>query len=258
MPQHTIFLAHGVLGFSGLSLLPALPPITYFNGVASHLGRQGHTVIAPPVDPIASVRKRGKELGQAILAQLPTAGKVHIIAHSMGGLDARSALAHVDGLAERVATLVTIGTPHWGSPVADAVVDGIGPLVGKLPEFVRAWLKRNAGALHDLTTAACTAFDTATPDVPGVRYWQIAGNAAGGGYELLLFRLAAQIGGITGEVNDGVVTRASALRGRPPLCADWPVDHAGELGWGFAAALPFTRARQQHLARYDAIVSALR
>src|SRR5262245_2215715 len=53
---------------------------------------------------------------------------IHIIAHSMGGLDARYALnRNLAGLAARVASLSTIGTPHGGSPIADLIV---GPMPG--------------------------------------------------------------------------------------------------------------------------------
>ena len=54
---------------------------------------------------------------------------LHVIAHSMGGLDARYAIRNVPQVADRVKTLVTIGTPHRGSPVADAVVARTGPLL---------------------------------------------------------------------------------------------------------------------------------
>jgi len=37
--------------------------------------------------------------------------KVHLFAHSMGGLDARHMITHL-GMANRVRTLTTIGTPH--------------------------------------------------------------------------------------------------------------------------------------------------
>src|SRR5207249_8887306 len=44
---------------------------------------------------------------------------VNIVAHSMGGLDARYAISQL-GLGGRVASLITIGTPHLGTPLADA------------------------------------------------------------------------------------------------------------------------------------------
>src|SRR5215510_6280544 len=51
--------------------------------------------------------------------------KVHIIAHSMGGLDARYLLCnnlYGLGALDRVVSLSTISTPHRGSQVADLLV----------------------------------------------------------------------------------------------------------------------------------------
>jgi triacylglycerol lipase len=192
-----IALAHGVLGFGN----PAGVPIfaNYFNGVAAHLRSAGHTVIAPQVNPVGTVVQRGEQLAAAIVGQLPRDQRIHVIAHSMGGLDARHAITHVADVAERVATLVTIGTPHRGSPVADAIASRTEPLLEHIPRFIVDQLQRNAGALRDLTTAIGTRFDDATPDVPGVRYIEVAGDASLGGQELLLFRLSAAIGQLTGE-----------------------------------------------------------
>ena len=66
MAQQTIVLAHGILGFGSLPGMPSL--LNYFNGVAAHLGQQGHTVIAPQVNPIGSIAQRGRQLAAAILA----------------------------------------------------------------------------------------------------------------------------------------------------------------------------------------------
>lgn len=260
MSGKTIVLAHGVLGFGDL-----LGPFTfahYFNGVAAHLRRHGHTVHAPQVNPVGTVQQRGAELAAAILGAVREGEKAHVLAHSMGGLDARHALAHVPGVAARVATLVTIGTPHRGSPVGDAIANHAGPLFEHIPGFVVHQLERNAGALRDLTTEAGRRFDAGTPDAHGVRYLEIAGDASLGGNELLLFRLAAAIGQIHGEVNDGVVTRSSALREGHQHLADWPVDHAGEIGWSLGSPLPIEvelplLATHAHLSRYDAIVGML-
>jgi triacylglycerol esterase/lipase EstA (alpha/beta hydrolase family) len=40
---------------------------------------------------------------------------VHIIAHSMGGLDARHLIVDIVTMADKVGTLATIGTPHLGT-----------------------------------------------------------------------------------------------------------------------------------------------
>jgi triacylglycerol lipase len=263
MSNGTIVLAHGLFGFG--NLLASLPSVVnYFNGVAAHLRRQGHTVIAPQVNPIGAINQRGDQLASAILSQTGAGDRVHIIAHSMGGLDARYAITHRNDVVQRIATLVTIGTPHRGSPVADAVANQGDPLFAHIPSFLVRQLETNAGALHDLTTDVCTHFDDSTPDVDGVRYIEVAGDASKGGHELFLFQLAAVIGKITGEVNDGVVTKRSALRkgeGHKHL-DDWPVDHAGEVGWSLDSPAPVEVElplvpTPPHFARYDSIVELL-
>lgn len=260
MPS-TIVLAHGLFGFGNLSAnLPSL--VNYFNGVASHLRRGGHTVIEPQVNPIGSVQQRGDQLASAILSQTGPGDRVHVIAHSMGGLDARHAITNRKDVVQRIATLVTIGTPHRGSPVADAVANPADPLFAHIPTFLVRQLEANLGALHDLTTPVCTQFDDNTPDVAGVRYIEVAGDASQGGHELFLFQLAAVIGKLTGQVNDGVVTKASALRQGHQHLDDWPVDHAGEIGWSLDSPVPIEFdlplvPLPPHFGRYDAIVQLL-
>jgi triacylglycerol lipase len=254
-----IVLVHGVLGFGRLPSLVGIPVVRYFNGVATHLGAR-HRVVEPSLNPIGSVVERGDQLARAI-ERLPLGPgeKVHVIAHSMGGLDARHAIGKVG---DRVAGLATIGTPHRGSPVADAIAHRKGPLAGRLPTWLEDAFSRTA--LIDLTTEVATAAMAATADAPGVRYVDVAGDASRGSTTLALFHVAAAIGGITGEVNDGVVTRRSALVAGHRHLPDWPVDHAGEIGWGYEfplpAAWPFAGLwppARAHFARYDAIVQAL-
>jgi triacylglycerol lipase len=272
MAGKTIVLAHGVLGFG--ELLPKFSPVHYFNGVATLLRGQGHKVLEPTVSPTGAIKDRGTALADAIVKDTQPGERVHIIAHSMGGLDARFAIANRSDVAQRVATLVTIGTPHQGSPVASAIEKKTGPLFDAIPGPLRQQLqdfaKKNAGALHDLTTEGGKQFDRDTPDVKSVRYIEVAGDAAKG-KESILFTLAAKIGSITNEINDGVVTRSSALRADHQHLDDWPVDHGGEIGWGldspaplefkvWLSKLPFLSRFLQlppHLARYEAIVAML-
>ncbi len=56
-------------------------------------------------------------------------GKVNIIAHSKGGLDCRFAICNF-GVADKVASLITVNTPHRGCLYADH-------LLGKIPEVVK-------------------------------------------------------------------------------------------------------------------------
>ena len=111
----TIVLAHGIFGFG--DLLPGFPSlVNYFNGVELHLGGFPK-VFVPSVNPIGRIEQRAKQLASAIANKKGFADPVHIIAHSMGGLDARFLITHLRDVGQRVATLVTIGTPHGGSPV---------------------------------------------------------------------------------------------------------------------------------------------
>jgi len=60
---------------------------------------------------------------------LDPAQKTHIIAHSMGGLDSRYLLSPDNPTPNRmpIRSLTTIGTPHFGSPIADAVDNPLTP-----------------------------------------------------------------------------------------------------------------------------------
>lgn len=256
---NTIVLAHGILGFGHIPLIS----VHYFNGIAWHLKQLNYRVLEPQVSPIGLVKTRGVELEAAIRRNVPEDEKIHIIAHSMGGLDARYALAKFPKLAKQVKTLVTIGTPHNGSPVADAVVNSTG---GELYDLIPWYIKRWQGGLIDLTTKAAEKFNEEIKDIEGIRYIEVAGDAAKASEGLIFFKLAQIIGNLNnGEINDGVVTRSSALREGHEHLQDWPVDHAGEIGWNHTALFrypalitPFSQTEYRaHLARYRAIVDML-
>jgi triacylglycerol lipase len=251
-----IVLAHGVLGFG--EVIPGnLQRINYFNEVKEHLEQRfpGTQVFAPGVNFKGSVQTRGQQLADAIHE---IREPVHVIAHSMGGLDARWAMAKRPDQTQNVVSLVTIGTPHRGSEVADAVANGRPPLFSVLPAFVISQLKDLGPALDDLTTAKGAEFDDATHDRDNVTYLEIAGDASHAGHEALLFQVAAMLGHVTGQPNDGVVTRTSATRKGRPLFAVWPFDHGGEIGWTLDVLVPAFLRPRKHLPLYDAVVEELR
>src|SRR4051794_38918686 len=71
--------------------------------------------------PLDTSEKRAGKLADTIDQKFP-AGAIHIIAHSMAGLDSRSLIGrNLHGLSApgRIASLTTLSTPHLGSPVAD-------------------------------------------------------------------------------------------------------------------------------------------
>jgi triacylglycerol lipase len=85
--QAPIVLVHGVLGFDRLRAL-GWTIVTYFNGMREVLEAGGNRVFTPATSPTASVAQRAGELKDFLDANVPD-GPLHIIAHSMGGLDAR-------------------------------------------------------------------------------------------------------------------------------------------------------------------------
>ena len=164
-----------------------------FIGVEEALRADGHLVItaeAPPFQP-ADVRATflAKYVDQALESG---AEKVNIIAHSMGGLDAR-ALVSTHGYGDVVASITTISTPHRGTAIADAILDTFGDETGQddlLETLAKAFGMRISdvaessdlrAALGDMAEADADAFNAAHPDDDRVHYMSVAGvsNVAG-------------------------------------------------------------------------------
>ncbi len=208
--RYPILLCHGVMGFSRLGM--GKFGRDYFNGIADHLEGLGNEVHKPRVPATASIVERASSLAEAIRAM--PARRVHLVAHSMGGLDARYAVAKL-GVAGKVASLTTISTPHRGTRVADV---GAGVL--------KAILNRTAvAAVTDLTSNAATRFNTEVPDMRGVRYGSIV--AAASRVHPLLKPTHMLLN--TDGPNDGMVPAKSQEWGRVLLRVE--ADHWGVIGW---------------------------
>lgn len=253
-----VILAHGVLGFGTIDLLRQ--HVRYFKGVAEDLTTLGVKVEAPSVGPTDPISERAAKLAAAINSFFSPADPGHVIAHSMGGLDAQYALAQLDGVAERVKSLVTIGTPYFGSPIADllSASHALHAAVGIEPAVLREL--ESSVALHDLGTEAGAEFTAKNPDQNGVRYHHIAG--VGRPISILppSFHSCAAFAGTSAImaahrlVNDGIVPINSACRGLQPW-ETWQVDHADEVGWDLDN--PLAPASEEHLARYRRIIRRL-
>jgi triacylglycerol lipase len=127
----------------------------YFKGIASHLKKHKFDVYHSRVSWAADVKTRAKDLKKEVESVLNETGKdkVHIIAHSMGGLDARHMIVN-QKMADAVFSLTTIGTPHLGSILADYVVErGADKVVGLVGNFM------NLEGVNSLTTRECRNFN---------------------------------------------------------------------------------------------------
>src|SRR4029077_5920819 len=86
-------------------------------GIPSAMEEAGNRVLVTRVPPIAGTGKRARRLADQIERAFPDE-PIHLIGHSMGGLDARRMLANAEWQ-RRVLSLTTIGTPHLGTALAD-------------------------------------------------------------------------------------------------------------------------------------------
>ena len=126
-------LVHGMFGFGQLRLA-GVTVVDYFRGIPHALRTAGYSVPQPPsLNTAGSIVDRATDLKRYLESEPGvSAQQVHLIAHSLGGLDARYMISRL-GMAQRVLSLTTIGTPHLGSPIADAVVNAGFPDLGTPP-----------------------------------------------------------------------------------------------------------------------------
>jgi triacylglycerol lipase len=171
-PKNPIVLAHGLFGFDELHLFGKhLAGLQYWRGIREALRKNNIEVITTSVTPSGSIEARAAELA-AQIATKANGRKVNIIAHSMGGLDARYMISQLKPKNLTVLSLTTIATPHRGSAFADFVFDRIGakhvPLAYKLLETIGM----ETGAFSQLTRKYMSeTFNPKTPDLPDVRYY---------------------------------------------------------------------------------------
>jgi triacylglycerol lipase len=154
-----------------------------------------HDVTVLEVPPFNSVEERANIAAQQIIPILDrfrkthSDAKVNIVAHSMGGLDARRLLAMNDGwFAGKVASVTTIATPHRGTAIADWALSWMptnAPLCENVLSSMAGWWaaefseQKNrtnlAKALWSLSVQRAPSFDFENPNVPGVFYQSFAG-----------------------------------------------------------------------------------
>ncbi len=220
-PALPVVLVHGLFGFDRIGVPGAR--FDYFRGIAKHLGRLGCHAHAVRLPPIGSVPARAAKLVELVRA-LPH-DRIDLIAHSLGGLDARYALSKL-GLAERVRSLVTIGTPHRGSPIADLVLSAPFGWAHRLLKTIGMPLE----AVDWLSTSALEKFNAEITDHPDVRYACVVGgmHRDDSVIPLPLIPAHAYLRRTSG-VNDGLVPVTSQYWGE--TLAEIEADHFAQIGW---------------------------
>jgi triacylglycerol lipase len=234
-PASVIVFHHGLILPGYLRVGPAR--VGSFVGIDRLCSGRGYVPILTQVHPTASIQRRAAQLKRAILEQLESLGprvardgRMVIVAHSMGGLDARHMIVHL-GMDDRVSALVTLSTPHRGSSYADWCLR-------HLSRFGAMRLLRTIGldvsAVKDLTTERCAEFNQRTPDVRGVRYYSISAARPLRSVSPLLMPSHVIVKRAEGP-NDGLVSVRSA-RWAEHL-GTWAVDHLHVLNYRFTIEL---------------------
>jgi triacylglycerol lipase len=220
-PSHPLVLVHGLCGFDRLFLCRR-PVKDYFPGLRETLGASGVRVLVPRLSPTAAIAVRAKEL-KAFIQKEVGQQPVHLVGHSLGGLDARYAISKL-GLDRQVVSLTTVGTPHRGSTFADW---GLSKFAKVLTPILRG-VGLSSDALFDLRTDKCARFNEDVPNVPGVRYQSVAGivDRPWLGKE---WAFSARIVARSEGANDGVVSVKSAAWGEH--CDVWTGDHLNVVNW---------------------------
>ena len=205
--RYPILLIHGT-GFGDLG---------YWGRIPGALRRKGARVYFGGQDSWATVETNAAALKRRVEDILRTTGcgKVHLIAHSKGGLEARYLVSTL-GMAEQVASVTTVSTPHRGSRTMDALIRLPGWIFRLAGVFVNGWYRLMEDRHPDFpavcrqfTTTWAAEFNARNPDAPGVFYRTYAGVMASPRSDVFLWWQNLIIGLVEGE-NDGLVTLESA------------------------------------------------
>lgn len=221
MLRAPIVLVHGLFGFDQLRVGTWMR-VDYFRGIPAALERAGNRTLVARLSPTGGVAMRAEQL-RTFLDRHSPGEPVHILAHSMGGLDARYMITRL-GMACRVLSLTTLGTPHRGSPFADWALGNLGAVVRPVFDLVGVAHQ----AFSDLCTTSCRQFNHDTPDAPEVRYFSVAGR-----YRFCWinpsWHLSAPIVEALEGPCDGIVSLQSAAWGE--ACTVWEGDHLNLVNW---------------------------
>jgi triacylglycerol lipase len=233
---YPIVLAHGICRFDELTDMAfdiddaADDRFHYFRRIRSTLKAHGYEAHHSHVSWAAGLETRAAELRDELVRiteGFTRAPRVFVIAHSMGGLDARHMMFRF-GMYDRVAGLATVGTPHWGTSFADW---GIEHLNSALDVVGRWGLDLNG--FRDLTRASCRAFNEqaeAAERAGGVRFRTYAGAQTEDRVAFFL-RIPWRIIQREEGANDGLVSVQSARWRDEYFVRTIDADHRNEIGW---------------------------
>ena len=167
--RYPILMVHG-MGFRDRKHL------SYWGRIPKRLTARGADIYYGNQDSAGSIESNAATVAENLLDTLSLSGaeKVNIIAHSKGGLEARY-IACTLGMADKIASITTINTPHNGSKTVDFLLGLPSPLVRAAGALTNVWMRilgdktPDAGrAFFQFTTAEAERFNRENPTPDGV------------------------------------------------------------------------------------------
>ncbi|MGL5433940.1 MAG: lipase family alpha/beta hydrolase [Lachnospiraceae bacterium] len=169
--KYPLIMVHGI-GFRDLKYF------NYWGRIPRELVRYGATVYYGNQEAMGTIADNGEDIRDKVRSVMAETGceKVNIIAHSKGGLDSRYAISKL-GIADCVASLTTVNTPHHGCRFVDHAChlpDWLYRFVAKLFDgaFRRFGDRRPDfyTATRQFSTITSRQFNQDIPDAAGVYY----------------------------------------------------------------------------------------
>lgn len=245
--EHPVVLVHGLLGFDSL-----LGVYDYFYRIPGALRSGGATVYVANLSASNFSEVRGEQLIDELdtLRALHGHQRFNLIGHSHGGPTIRYVASVRPDL---VASVTSVGSPHTGSAVADAISAGAPPgsvtesllagltdALGSLIDFLSGSIhpQDSLGALASLNTEGAAAFNAVHPQglpstpcgqgaavVDGIHYYSMGGNRVfTNALDPSDYMLTASSLFFGAQRNDGLVERCSSHLG-VVLRSDYPWNH---------------------------------
>ncbi|MGI6722484.1 MAG: esterase/lipase family protein [Anaerovoracaceae bacterium] len=207
--KYPLVLVHGI-GYSGDD------ERAYWGRTAYALEAEGATLYFGGQPGRAGVRECAEVLRDNISQIAERCGRVNLIAHSKGGIESRYMISCL-GMADKVASLTTLGTPHHGVATMDAMRK-----IGLLPFFLflfRSMVRLGGGnmegsekALDQMTADFMGVFNEMVPDAAGVYYQSYAFDMVSGSTDPGFAFFHSVIESCESD-NDGLVSLDSARWG---------------------------------------------
>ncbi|MCF6241703.1 MAG: hypothetical protein L3J74_10205 [Bacteroidales bacterium] len=240
--KYPILLVHGI-GFRD-----DFPYPKYWSKIPKILTKQGAKVYLAHQDAFNSHAVNAVQIKNRIDEILEETGaeKINIIAHSKGGLESRYAISKLD-MANKVASLTTLASPHRGSAMADTILAYL-----KRKKLLNWSLKKIRGyakilgdkhpdvflSSNELTIAYMKNFNKSVPDMPSV-YYQSYGGLITENYPNWFVRIQYKLMAKAEGENDCIVSKHSYqwgnFRGVVKSNDDYGISHFDIVGMRFVS-----------------------